>query len=69
MYITRRSAMTGQTHTVDLPVTDAQMHEMDQPMRRSLSEIFPNLSLEEREFIRTGITPEEWREAFGDDEP
>ena len=29
---------------------------------------FPNLSAEEREFIITGTTPEEWDYEFGDDD-
>ena len=26
----------------------------------------PNVSADEREFIKTGITPEEWEETFGE---
>lgn len=29
---------------------------------------FPNLTAEEREFILTGITPEQWDEIFGESE-
>jgi hypothetical protein len=28
----------------------------------------PNLSADDREFLMTGTTPEEWDEMFGDDE-
>ena len=29
---------------------------------------FPNLTSEQREFIKTGVTPEEWDETFCDDD-
>ena len=31
-----------------------------------IQDAFPTLSADEREFIKTGITPEEWKAAFGD---
>ena len=30
-----------------------------------LQEAFPNLSPSEREFIKTGVTDQEWEEVFG----
>jgi hypothetical protein len=30
-----------------------------------IQDIFPNLPHGEREFIKTGITPQEWEELFG----
>ena len=32
-----------------------------------IQDIFPHLTPEEREFIKTGITPDEWDKLFGDD--
>jgi hypothetical protein len=32
-----------------------------------IQDAFPMLSADEREFIKTGITPEEWEEMFGED--
>lgn len=70
MLITRTSILSGQTRTYDLPVVIEQIAEMDLPpqLRRNVQEIFPQLSPEEREFIKTGITPDEWRDAMGGDE-
>lgn len=31
-----------------------------------IQDAFPTLNADEREFIKTGITPEEWKAAFGD---
>lgn len=66
MLVTRRSPLTGQTNTMDLPVTQAQLDEMALPPseRRYVQEIFPNLTPSQREFIKTGYTPEDWEEMF-----
>ena len=33
-----------------------------------IQQAFPTLNAEQREFIKTGVTPEEWKEVFGDEE-
>lgn len=60
MKITRTSMITGQTHTLDLPVTEFELTLFQKGML--IQEAFPNLSAGEREFILTGITPEEWQQ-------
>lgn len=64
MQITRRSQLTGKTHTRDVPVDKERMLKYVSG-GGLIQEIFPDLSREDREFIRTGITPEEWKEHFG----
>ena len=63
MLITRKSILTGIERTLDLPVTidqlNAYMYE-----GVLLQHAFPNLTPDQREFILTGSTPEEWDEAF-----
>jgi hypothetical protein len=63
MNITRTSPITGKTHTLDLAVTQAQL---DTYARGGvmIQQAFPDLSKEDREFIKTGITPEEWDTMF-----
>jgi hypothetical protein len=51
---------------MDLDVTYAQL-ELYYEFGVLLQDAFPNLTTEEREFIKTGITPEEWDEYFGKD--
>lgn len=68
MLITRKSPFTGNVNTRDIPATESQMAEFALPNRRNIQDIFPNLSADDREFIKTGITPEEWAATFGDDE-
>ena len=62
MEVTRTSALTGNTRTLDLNVTMEQMFAFVNGAL--LQEAFPNLTAEEREFIKTGITAEEWDAVF-----
>jgi hypothetical protein len=58
MLITRRSPLTGRTSTLDLPVTIEQLQAWHAGVL--LQRAFPNLSADEREFIKTGLLPHEW---------
>lgn len=64
MIIYRISSITGEANCMDLDVTDAQL-ESYELFGVLLQDAFPNLTADEREFIKTGITPEEWDEYFG----
>jgi len=66
MIIYRISDLTGEANCRDLDVTYAQL-ELYYEFGVLLQDAFPNLTAEEREFIKTGITPEEWDEYFGKD--
>lgn len=56
---------TGKTNTLDIPVTQDQL---DNWYRGALiQDAMPNLTAEQREFIKTGVTPEEWKETFGEE--
>jgi hypothetical protein len=66
MILYRISDLTGEVHCMDLDVTDAQLELYDE-FGVLLQDAFPNLTADEREFIKTGITPEEWDEYFGKD--
>lgn len=58
MKINRKSIITGKIHELDLDVTEAQMSSY--LGGKLLQDAFPHLSDDEREFIKTGITKEEW---------
>ena len=66
MIIMRISMLTGEVHEMDLDITPAQL-ESYELFGVLLQDAFPNLSPAEREFIKSGITPEEWYDAFGED--
>lgn len=64
MLITRKSQYSGEVRSVELHVTQAQIDEyFDGAL---LQEAFPNLSPADREFFKSGITDEEWKEMFGE---
>jgi hypothetical protein len=68
MIVRRTSPFSGEVNEVDLDVTEGQLRDWE--AGGLIQEVFPHLTDDEREFIMTGITPEEWKEAFGeDDEP
>jgi len=66
MLITRKSMMSGKDHTLDLPVNQAQLDAY--AAGALVQDAFPHLDADDREFIKTGITAEEWQEMFGSEE-
>ena len=66
MLFTRTSMFTGITRTRDLPVTQEQVDAW--VMGAMIQTAMPNLSASDREFIMTGVTDEEWEDAFGEDD-
>ena len=63
MLITRTNPFTGKDITRDLDVTEAQMIAYYE-QGVLLQNAFPNLSADDREFIKTGI--DNWDEMFSD---
>lgn len=63
MKITRVSILSGKSTTMDLPVTEEQLSRHEQG--EFIQKAFPHLSADQREFIKTGITPDEWRDRLG----
>jgi hypothetical protein len=66
MLVTRRSRYSNITRMWDMDVTQEQLDAYFDG-KGLVHEIFPQLTADEREFIMTGITPEEWDELFFDD--
>jgi hypothetical protein len=64
--ITRKSLISGVERTVDLPVTPEQMAAWEGGAH--IQHAMPNLSADQREFILTGITAEEWDATFAEGE-
>ena len=63
MIITRQSQWSGKVRTLDIPVTYDQLYEWKQRGTR-IQQAMPNLTPDQREFLMTGITPEEWEEMW-----
>jgi uncharacterized protein (DUF779 family) len=64
MTITKKSMMTGNLNTMTLNITMAQFEAWKGGVL--IQQAMPDLSPAEREFIMTGTTDEEWKEAFGE---
>tara|TARA_B100000959_G_C14867889_1_gene577081 strand:- start:866 stop:1090 length:225 start_codon:yes stop_codon:yes gene_type:complete len=62
--IERESPFSGNKNRMTLDVTLAQIEAWKGG--ELIQNAMPNLSADEREFIKTGITPEEWENTFGD---
>jgi len=58
MLITKTSMLSGETRSLDLNVTQDQIDLWEGGM--VIQNAMPNLSIDEREFIKTGVTAEEW---------
>lgn len=63
MVITRKSPLTGVVHTMDLPITQAQI-DMYNSGEGYIQTIFSNLTKDQCEFIHTGYTKEDWDAMF-----
>jgi hypothetical protein len=66
MLITRTSQITKSNSSMELDITYEQLDRINNRFQTKelIQNIVPNLSMEEREFLITGITPKEWNELF-----
>lgn len=64
--VTRRSGMSGNISKMEMRFTFEQYQNwLDGAL---IQNALPQLTAEEREFLMTGTTPQEWEAAFGDAE-
>ena len=66
MLLTRTSPFTGMMRTLDLPVSK-DAYALWESWGMLIQDAMPNLTADQREFIMTGITAEEWNNTFGGD--
>jgi hypothetical protein len=66
MLITRTSMISGKTNSMVLPITSAQLDRWTGG--ELIQNVFPDLSVDQREFLMTGVTQEEWNQNFGEEE-
>ena len=68
---TNTSALTGVSRTMEFDAYTPEEFERRYHSWRSgkllIQEAFEELSGDAREFIKTGITKEEWKDAFGEE--
>ena len=63
MQVTKQSRISGKISSMDLNITSEQLSRIEAGIEL-IQNIVPHLSSEEREFLITGITPDEWNELF-----
>lgn len=63
MILEKLSPISGKYHKMDLKITKEQLEDYYKG-NKLIQRAFPNLSADEREFILTGITPDEWEKLF-----
>lgn len=66
MIIAKKSGLTGKINFMDVPVTQEQLDRFQNG--ELIQRVMPNLTPDQREFLMTGSTAEEWHELFGDEE-
>jgi hypothetical protein len=70
--ITKTSPFTDRVYTMQFEAYDQDEFELRLlAWRRGdklIQEAFPELSSDAREFIKSGITPEEWRKYMGEED-
>jgi hypothetical protein len=66
MLISRQSMFSGKFHEREINDTDEQLTRWHQG--ELIQNVMPHLSADDREFLMTGVTPEEWDETFGKEE-
>lgn len=66
MLVTRTSPFSGKANTMDIPVTKQQIERWRAGVL--IQNAMPDLTPDQREFIMTGITPEEWNATFKENE-
>ena len=71
--VCRTSPFSGKQNCFVFEMTAEQreqylMNEAREPGCKLIQEIFPELTADEREFLKTGLAPGEWEQLFPEDE-
>ena len=64
--VTRRSMVTGKYNTMSLPITIEQLNAW-QNGDTVIQVALPTLDADQREFLLTGMMPDEWNAMFPDE--
>jgi len=68
--VTRTSFLDGVERTIEIPLTKAEFDAAFYVWQdgASIQTAFPMLTPSQREFIKTGITDDQWQDLFGADD-
>ena len=65
--VTKQSVITRKMNTMELPITQEHLDMYETVGDILVQDAFPNLDIGQREFLISGITPQEWNETFGEE--
>ena len=68
MIVERQSIVSGKVYEMDINITEEQLFNFINGRSGLAQDAFPDLSIDEREFIISGIHPDEWNELFGNED-
>lgn len=64
MIVKKKSGLTGKVHEMEIPISHEKLQQWEEmrssPRSPHIQDFFSELNANQREFILTGITPEEW---------
>ena len=66
MIVKKQSIVSGKVYQMQLDITQQQLNDFFNGRLGLIQQAFPHLSIDEREFIISGIHPIEWKELFGE---
>ena len=66
MKIERTNPMTGKSHELDLPITQEQLDAWQNGAL--IQAVMPNLTPDQREFLMTGLLPDDWDQIFPEEQ-
>lgn len=68
MIVEKQSIVSGKVYQMDINITEEQLFNFINGKSGLAQDAFPDLSIDEREFIISGIHPDEWNELFGNED-
>lgn len=63
MIVKRYNIILGREVQMDIPLTDSEARRINEG-RENIQNIVPHLSVDQREFLISGLLPEQWDEVF-----
>jgi len=67
MLITRKSQFTGKFNHQEIDVTEEQLYQWHSG-KELIQNALPHLSADDREFLMTGVTKEEWDAVYPEED-
>lgn len=66
MIVQRRSPLTGKVNSREIAITQEQL--LAWQSGALIQNVMPNVSADDREFIMSGYTPEDWKKMYPEDD-